>query len=178
MTVDASSSAGGRGTPIASYDFDFGDGSLRSGPQADAVARHAYARPGTYSVSVRVTDSLGRVGTTTTQVVVKENLVGNAGFETGLLGWNTSGSGPGVMQSQVVGGRSGAWAAQARQRGPAAGSCVLNDSPNWVRTTLGGSYTGRPLGPHRRRRARRLRLRVTGVERDRAGRERVERGRR
>ena len=47
-------------TPIASYSFDFGDGSAVVGPQAGATATHTYSAAGTYAVTVTVTDTGGR----------------------------------------------------------------------------------------------------------------------
>src|SRR5439155_8481068 len=52
----------------------------------------------------------------------------------------TSGSSPGVTLTRVAGGHSGAWAAQLANGGTTAGSCVLNDAPNWVATTATGRY--------------------------------------
>jgi PKD repeat protein len=143
VTVDASGSTGGNHTSIGRYSFNFGDGSGDAGPQSGAVATHTYATPGTYVVTARVTDAAGAVATATTRVVVNNtNLVGNPSFESGLLGWNTSGSGAGVVLSQAAGGTAGEWAAQLSNTGTASSSCVLNDSPNWAKTTLGGGYTG------------------------------------
>jgi acid phosphatase type 7 len=142
VTVDASASVGHNRTPIKQYSFDFGDGSAGTGPQSGPVATHTYTAAGTYTVTARVTDAAGQVGTGTTQVVVLPNMVGNSSFEQGLLGWNTSGSGPDVVLSQAAGGVDGEWAAQLKNTGSAPSSCVLNDSPNWVKVSLKRGYTG------------------------------------
>jgi len=142
VTVDASKSTGGGRTPIASYAFDFGDGSPPSGPQPDPVARHTYAAAGTYTVVVRVTDSAGQADKTSVQVTVRRNLVANPSFETGLIGWNTAGSGPGITLSLYPDGVAGAWSARLANDGTSPTSCVLNDTPNWVRSTTSGSYVG------------------------------------
>lgn len=74
------------------------------------------------------------------------NLVGNPGFETGLSGWNTSGSdanGAGVTLTQVAGSHSGSFAALLTNADPSLkNNCTLNDSPDWVKPTSAGTYTG------------------------------------
>ena len=58
VTADASASTDGDLTPIASYQFDFGDGSppvVKTAPTA--TASHAYAAAGVYSVTVTLTDT-------------------------------------------------------------------------------------------------------------------------
>ena len=50
MTADASASTDTDATPIASYRFDFGDGTARSGRRPAATATHTYTLPGTYTV--------------------------------------------------------------------------------------------------------------------------------
>ena len=69
------------------------------------------------------------------------NLVHNPDFETALTGWNTSGSAPQVSLARVPGGHTGGWSGEVLNTGTTPGSCVLNDSPNWVRTTSAGTYT-------------------------------------
>jgi hypothetical protein len=142
VTADASGSSDTDATPIASYRFDFGDGSAVVGPQAGATASHTYTAGGSFTVTVTVKDTAGLSSTATSQVTVKQNLVGNSGFETDTAGWNTSGSGPGVTLTVASGGHSGNFAAKLTNTGTAAGTCLLNDSPNWVATTSTGSYTG------------------------------------
>jgi YVTN family beta-propeller protein len=55
VTFDASASSGDAG--IASYTFDFGDGSQVATGQP--VRKHAYAEPGTYQATVTVDDGVG-----------------------------------------------------------------------------------------------------------------------
>lgn len=64
---DGSSSADADGT-IAGYQWDFGDGSAGS---TQAQPSHVYAAPGTYTVSLTVTDNAGATGVTTKQVVAQ-----------------------------------------------------------------------------------------------------------
>jgi hypothetical protein len=79
---------------------------------------------------------------TSPQSAEAANLVKNPGFETDLTGWNTSGSGTGVTLTRVAGGHSGGWTAQVTNTNTTNQSCGLNDSPNWVKTTTTGTYTG------------------------------------
>jgi parallel beta-helix repeat protein len=149
VTADGSASSDPNG-PIATYRFDFGDGAV-AGPQSAAQATHTYSAAGTYTVTLTVTDSGGLSSSATAQVVVSApggggggtggNLVGNPGFEAGLTGWNTSGSSAGVTLTRVSDAHSGAWAAQLANTAATAGSCALNDSPDWVGTTGAGPYT-------------------------------------
>ena len=61
---------------IASYSWDFGDGSTGSGAQVS----HAYAHGGTYTVALRATDNLGFVSDPATQqVAVAGDTGGNNG---------------------------------------------------------------------------------------------------
>jgi hypothetical protein len=68
-------------------------------------------------------------------------LVANAGFQADLLGWNTSGSGPGVTLTRVQGSHSGGWAARLSNTSASTATCTLNDSANVVTTTASGTYT-------------------------------------
>ncbi len=71
LTVAADASASSAGTnPVASYKFDFGDGSAAVGPQAAATASHAYTAGGVFTVRVTVTDSGGYSASTTRTVTV------------------------------------------------------------------------------------------------------------
>jgi len=146
VTADASASTAGGANPIASYSFDFGDGSAVVGPQSGASATHTYTQPGTYTVTVTVTDTGGSSSTATAVVAVtspgSQQFVGNPGFETDLTGWNTSGSSAGVSLTRTSGGHTGSWSAQVSNATTASvGTCLLNDSPNWVKTTTAGTYT-------------------------------------
>jgi parallel beta-helix repeat protein len=141
VTADASGSTDPGSTPIASYTFDFGDGSV-VGPQPSATATHVYTTGGTFTVKVTVKDTINLTSTATQQVVIKKNLIGNSGFETNLTGWNTSGSDPGITLAQTSAvTHSGNGAALLTNTAAVPATCLLNDSPNWVLTTQPGAYT-------------------------------------
>jgi parallel beta-helix repeat protein len=146
VIADASGSSDGDATPIATYDFDFGDGTAGTGPQTGASASHTYAAAGTFTVTVTVTDTAGLADRATGQVTVSasaQNLIGNPGFETSLSGWDaSSASDPAITLTRVAGGHSGDWSARAANTGTSNLTCMLNDSPNWIRTTSAGAYTG------------------------------------
>ncbi len=70
LSFDARSSSEPQGgVAIAAYAWNFGDGTVASGDQAT----HAYSQPGTYTVTLTVTNSLGLTDTTTGQVDVAPN---------------------------------------------------------------------------------------------------------
>jgi len=142
ITADASGSTDTDATGIATYRFAWGDGSAPTGPQAGATATHVYTTGGTYTVTTTVADTAGNASTASTQVIVRQNLAANFGFETNLTGWNTSGGATGIMLARVVGGRSGGWSAQLTNPNTTPATTLLNDSPNWLTTTAAGTYTG------------------------------------
>jgi parallel beta-helix repeat protein len=67
VTADASGSSDGDATPISSYRFDFGDGTV-VGPQSGATATHTYTTAGVFTITVTVTDTGGLSSTATTQI--------------------------------------------------------------------------------------------------------------
>ena len=142
VSADASSSTDTDSTPIASYTFDFGDGSALVGPQAGSTASHTYPSSGTYTVKVTVTDTAGLASSATSQVQVSApaiNLVGNPGFETDTNGWQALGSG--VTLTRTSGGHSGSWAAKIFNSSSSTVTAELTDSPNWIARTAAGTYT-------------------------------------
>ena len=143
MAVEADASvSSGADLPIASYSFDFGDGTALVGPQTQPTADHTYAFAGTYALSLTVTDTAGRSSTATRQVTATTtDIVTNSSFESGTAGWNASPSSPGVTLTRVAGGHSGTSAARLTNTGTSAGYCVLNDHPDWVAQTAPGLYT-------------------------------------
>lgn len=67
VTFDASSST--VGTQNATYNWSFGDGSTDQ--QTSPTDSYNYNAPGTYSVTLSITDDLGQTGTYTMDVVVQ-----------------------------------------------------------------------------------------------------------
>jgi PKD repeat protein len=58
VTADSSGSTDGDTTPIATYQFDFGDGTV-VGPAGASAAPHTYATAGSYTITVTVVDTAG-----------------------------------------------------------------------------------------------------------------------
>jgi len=142
ITADASASSDIDDTPIAGYRFNFGDSTATVGPQPSPTAGHTYRTAGVYTVTVTVTDTASQSSVATAQVTAFGNLVGNPGFETDLSGWNSSGSGSGILLTRVSGGRSGNSAAKLTNSGASASTATLNDSPDWAKPSSAGNYTG------------------------------------
>ncbi len=138
VTADASGSTDPDSTPISSYTFNFGDGTAAV-TQASATATHTYTKTGTFTVTVTARDTASLTGTATKQVVSKQNLIGNPGFESNTSGWAPSGTS--VSLTRVSGGHTGNWSGRISNTGLAAATCILDDSPNQVAKTSAGTYT-------------------------------------
>ncbi len=70
VTADGSASTDGDATPIASYRFTWGDGTADVTTTAPvATASHTYASTGTYTVTLRATDTGGKVSAPVTSTV-------------------------------------------------------------------------------------------------------------
>lgn len=67
VSASAAGSSDNDGTPIASYTFEWGDGT-KSGPQTGVSASHNYGRSGTFTVKVTVKDTAGLSATASTTV--------------------------------------------------------------------------------------------------------------
>jgi len=139
VTASAAGSTDSDATGIASYRFDFGDGST-AGPQSGPSTGHTYAVAGTYPLLVSVTDTAGLTTTAGAVVTVgvAGNLVVNSTFEADLSGW---GALAGCGLTRVAGGHNEGWAANLNNPLTTAQTCTLNDSPNWVARTVAGTYT-------------------------------------
>ncbi len=133
VVADASASSDPEGA-LASYRFDFGDGTVISG--VTPALPHVYA-VGTWNATLTVTDSLGAQSVASARVTVDAppppdsltlNLVGNPSFESNLDGWKAYN---GATIQRVRGGTTGAWCLAVQA--PLVGSVFgVNDSPNWI----------------------------------------------
>jgi PKD repeat protein len=145
VTADSSGSTDTDATPIVSYRFDFGDGVV-VGPQAGSSASHTYSTPGSYTVTVHVTDAADQVSSASASITVLAAIgtqfFSNPGFENGVTGWNSSGR-TGVTLENTADAHTGSSAALLTNT--TAGSlpdCTLNDSPNAVlKTDPNGTYS-------------------------------------
>lgn len=66
------------------------------------------------------------------------NLVGNPSFESGTTGWAAGGL---ATLVRFPGGHDGIYSVRLSNATTASGTCMLNDSPNWVSSTTAGTYT-------------------------------------
>lgn len=122
--------------------WDFGDGATST----ERHPTHVYESEGEYSVTLTASNSSGQSSVTERITVGAApppppgNLVGNSGFEADTAGWDNAGI-SGVSLERVAGGRSGSWSAKLTNVGAGTLTNTINDAPNWVQTTSGGTYT-------------------------------------
>jgi PKD repeat protein len=76
VTFDASGSSGPTPNSIIQYLWDFGDGATGTGPRTT----HAFGSPGTHTVRLTISDSLGRSASTTQLVTVGQGTRPTASF--------------------------------------------------------------------------------------------------
>ncbi|WP_366180469.1 PKD domain-containing protein [Actinomyces timonensis] len=126
VTADGSESVDSDGT-IESYEWDFGDGKTATG----ANVTHTYTEPGTYTVTLTVTDNAGARQTTTQSITVTdvpqgEGIIAQASFKKAQeKGWPEPGAG-------------GSWKLSAPGRFSTAdgvGSIALNKA-GWMSTAM------------------------------------------
>jgi parallel beta-helix repeat protein len=115
LTVSADASASTAGSsPIATYTFDFGDGTT-AGPQAGATASHTYQAAGSYTATVTATDGNALTSTASQAVTVNaggttaqyiNQIATNYSTSTHTSGyvtvWRTGGVGAGDLIIAVV----------------------------------------------------------------------------
>ena len=92
LTVNFTNTSTDSGGTINAYSWTFGDG----GTSTSASPSHTYTAAGTYTVTLKVTDSTGATNSTSKSVTVSSGggstqLLGNPGFETGSASpWSMS----------------------------------------------------------------------------------------
>jgi PKD repeat protein len=69
--LDASGSTDTDATPIAGYNFDWGDGTGTSGQTSDPTADHVYTQVGTWTAVVTVRDTAGKTSTGSVPITVQ-----------------------------------------------------------------------------------------------------------
>ena len=110
------------GGSIASYSWNFGDGSPAG---SGATPQHTYAAPGTYQVTLTVTDNQGATGHVTKAVTVTSVIAADAFGRTTSNGWGTADTGgpwsvTGTTSRFSVGGGVGTVNVEAAAVGPTA----------------------------------------------------------
>jgi len=126
VIADGGSSAAGT-YPIATYTFNFGDGSPVVGPQTGATTSHLYVSPGPYSAMLTVTDSQGNSSTATASVTVSSGVLGQDTFtRANQNGWGTASSGT-------------PWAPASSSLSIAANEGVVNSTASSIYELLGTS---------------------------------------
>jgi PKD repeat protein len=134
FTAAASTAAPGR--RLVSYEWDFGTGRTATG--VSAVKR--YDQPGTYTVTLLVTDDLGQTGSTTQTVQVAPSAAG--GISAALVASPTSPKANQAIQFNAVGSRPSDGATLVEYRfnfGVPGAADVIGSSPivNFTYTTTG-----------------------------------------
>ncbi len=93
VITSAATSAGGT-YPIASYTFNFGDGTPPVGPQPGSSTSHVYLNPGAYTATLTVIDSQGNAGSTSAVVNVSSGVLAQDTFtRPNQSGWGTASTG-------------------------------------------------------------------------------------
>ena len=112
VITDGSASAAGT-YPIASYTFNFGDGTAVVGPQTNPSTSHVYLNPGSFTATLTVTDSQGNPSSATAAVTVtsgvraqdtftRANQSGGWGTASGGVPWGPSSSNLSISANEGV----------------------------------------------------------------------------
>ena len=148
-SFDGSGSSAPPGGSIASYSWNFGDGSPAG---SGATPQHTYAAPGTYQVTLTVTSNQGATSSVTHAVTVASVIAADAFGRTVSNGWGTADTGgpwtvTGTASQFSVGGGVGTVNVGAAGAGPTAYlNSVSQANINAVvdasvsQSSVGGSY--------------------------------------
>ncbi|MDR3119806.1 MAG: PKD domain-containing protein, partial [Clostridiales bacterium] len=121
---------------IASFSWDFGDGSA---PQSDVVAKHVYAAPGRYTVTLSVTDIQGNTGTTALSVTVYDEGERTV-LEITVTGRDASGVQQALPNATVVVAEDEAALEPVVADGDGKAFIVVNNGGNKEVTAFAGGY--------------------------------------
>lgn len=130
------------GTTTVTWSVVSGPGTVTFADPNALATTAGFSLEGTYVLRLTATDSALSASDDVTVLAdpppPSGNLVHNAGFETDTSGWKGS---TGTTLSRVATPHSGSWSGQVANTGTASTTCKLNDSPNWVSTTVPATYT-------------------------------------
>jgi PKD repeat protein len=101
VTADAAGSTPAASTTITKYTFAFGEGdpvTVTAG--SDATADHTYDTPGTYTVTLAVTDSAGKTADKTLQITV--NAPASTATSSGAASGSTASGGSSTAPSDTA----------------------------------------------------------------------------
>ena len=128
MTANGAASAGGS-FPIATYTFNFGDGTAPTGPQAGTNTTHVYLNPGPYTATLTVTDTHGNTGTGAATINVSSGVLAQDTFtRANQSGWGTASNGS-------------PWAPTGSSLSISGNEGVINSTASSAYETLGTSTT-------------------------------------
>jgi PKD repeat protein len=144
VSADSSGSTDTDATPIASYRFDFGDGTV-VGPQSGPTAGHIYVSAGVFTVTVTVKDTAGLTGTATATVTVTNSgpptIAVYAGYadthhDPGPATPNPWQGSPGIVFVGQADSSTGGWDSSAVRIDNTSASAITNVA---VTVTVGGN---------------------------------------
>lgn len=119
-----------------------GPGTVTFSAQTSTATLASFSAAGTYVLRLTADDTELTAADETTITVAPPppagNLVKNSGFELDLTGWKGS---SGTTLTRVSDPHSGSWAGRLVNTASSSTTCRLNDSPNWVETSLPATYT-------------------------------------
>jgi PKD repeat protein len=137
LTFDGSASFDPDGT-IASYEWDFGDGSAKT---TGVSVTHAYSTVGSYVVTLKVTDDKGATGTATATVTITADYSGTYSVNANPATLKCSGTDANWVPTQLVLTVTGT-SASADETIPSKPSFSLHYEGTWNPATKSFHMTG------------------------------------